>query len=75
MKKSIQDFCPLGMHGRGITFSMFVCELVCLYKPKNFIDVASNRQVIHDDLTQDSLRVNDEESSASKTEFCIWLEY
>lgn len=42
---------------------MLISELECLHQAQNFVDRSTNGQVVDGDLTQDTLVVDDEETS------------
>ena len=44
-------------------FPVFFRVLRCLDQPQSFVHRTTDRQVIHGDLTQNSLRVDDEQSA------------
>ena len=42
---------------------MFVCELEGLNQPQGFVDISANGEVIHGDLTEDTLAINDKKAT------------
>lgn len=55
-------------NGGSCTFSVFVGILECLNQPQGFIYRSSYWKVVHGDLSQDALVVNDEETPNESTE-------
>jgi hypothetical protein len=53
----------------GTDFTMFISELEGFDKTENFVNRTTNGEIVDGDLTNGTLRVNDEETTKSNTSF------